>query len=297
MKEDSLDSASVLRSIVLLTLALSSISFPARAQVQEAESRESFDHLRQSVVYLQGSAPRTQKIGGIVHEIGIRKPGEERFSPLTEKTSGTGFLLRDSTALYLVTAEHIARKLLYNPTITRSDENSRPLNLNLTDFAEVQWHYHEVADVAVALLVPPDSLEERLLARAASIEFLPDSLISPVSELPLAVIGFPLGLGVGARFSPLRRETNAASGLVDLPRFDTRKIATFFILQDPSIGGYSGAPVFAIEAHMFGSTILKGVASTGCLGLIHGTYSDDTGGKLAAVVPAGYIRDVISQIQ
>jgi hypothetical protein len=48
-----------------------------------------------------------------------------------------------------------------------------------------------------------------------------------------------------------------------------------------------------IETFRFGSTLMKGFDSFGCSGLIHGTYSDNTGDKLGLVIPSKYIFDLI----
>ena len=67
---------------------------------------------------------------------------------------------------------------------------------------------------------------------------------APQRERWLVVMGFPLALGTKGRFSPITIETKAASGLVRVKLDYMNTEATFFVLDKPSIGGYSGAPVF-----------------------------------------------------
>jgi len=127
--------------------------------------------------------------------------------------------------------------------------------------------------------------------------FLPKSLLSnekqaPSRDIPLTVIGFPLGLGSSGTFSPLTKQTFSASDLFSYPRADNKKETTFFVLEDPSIGGYSGGPVFDISVYKLGAMTTTG-GGTRLLGLIHGTISDETGGKLAAVVPSFFILETI----
>jgi hypothetical protein len=79
--------------------------------------------------------------------------------------------------------------------------------------------------------------------------------------------------------------------------------ATFFVLDKPSIGGYSGAPVFLMPWPYADSAALSMIdkaspeASPKCVGIVSGTISDDTGGKLAAIVPSAYAVKLIREIQ
>ena len=79
--------------------------------------------------------------------------------------------------------------------------------------------------------------------------FLPFNMLlkdlkAPQRERPLVVMGFPLALGAHGHFSPITSESKAASGLVQIRinKFDPEQ--TFFLLDKPSIGGFSGSPVF-----------------------------------------------------
>lgn len=56
------------------------------------------------------------------------------------------------------------------------------------------------------------------------------------------------------------------------------------------MGGYSGGPVFDLGISVYGAmtstkehTVLKGI--------VHGTMSDDSGGKLALITPTFYLAD------
>lgn len=249
-----------------------------------------FDDLMKSVVYLQDKHPKIQVISGKSYELGIRKIGEKRFKLLEYSISGTGFFIKSKGKLFLVTAEHIARELINNPSLVTSDMNGDAKEYSLK--GEINWKFHKNADIAVSI-IRNSILFKLFYDNAIDKNFLNDSLDYPDAEFPIAVIGFPLNLGIHGKFSPLRRDTNAASKLIDLPRADNKKISTFFILQDPSIGGYSGAPVFIIEAYRFGHILMKGFDARLCVGIIHGILSDNTGGKLGMVVPAKFIKDLI----
>ena len=249
-----------------------------------------FDQIVKSVVYLQDERPKLESINGVTYELGFRKPGSGEFQLLTEKITGTGFFVRKGDNLFLATAGHVAKSLALEVTLIASDRSGNSKTYSLDK--KVKWTFNEKADVAVSQLRDPMFISD-FMQGALDIRFLHDTEDSPVPELPLVVVGFPLGLGVQNKFSPLRRETHAASGLIDLPRADTKQTATFFVLQDPSIGGYSGAPVFIVDAKRFGNTIMKGFDATSCIGIIHATWSDNTGGKLGLVTPTKYLFDLI----
>ena len=63
-------------------------------------------------------------------------------------------------------------------------------------------------------------------------------------------------------------------------------------MDDPGVAGFSGAPVFRLPSvHTGGVRVGQGAFQ--CVGLVHGTFSDDTGGKFAAVVPAKFIAETV----
>jgi hypothetical protein len=93
-------------------------------------------------------------------------------------------------------------------------------------------------------------------------------------------------------FSPLTYRSYASSAFITMNRADTNTPCEFFMLENPSMGSYSGCPVFDL-----GYMIVGGMITTKekimCYGIMHGTVSDATGGKLAAVTPCHYLRDLL----
>jgi len=77
-----------------------------------------------------------------------------------------------------------------------------------------------------------------------------------------------------------------------LIRFDTKTPSDFFTLENPSVGGYSGGPVFDLGYIIVGA-MTTNTGPTICHGIMHGTISDTTGGKIAAVTPCSYVKDII----
>ncbi|HSR12816.1 MAG TPA: hypothetical protein VLS90_15340, partial [Thermodesulfobacteriota bacterium] len=75
------------------------------------------------------------------------------------------------------------------------------------------------------------------------------------------------------------------------------KPSTFFILDKPSVGGFSGAPVFVLPGPYFSEDKVVTGKEIGCVGLVHGTLFDSTGGKFAAVVPSAFIAETIREAE
>jgi hypothetical protein len=70
-----------------------------------------------------------------------------------------------------------------------------------------------------------------------------------------------------------------------------------FLLQDPSIGGFSGAPVFDLPGIRLSGSAMVAHQGVACFGITHGTLSDDTGGKLAAVTPSSAVIELIDKAE
>lgn len=257
------------------------------------------DKIYATVVYLQREIPQTTNIDGTNYEIYLKPVGKQIFIPQTLKKLGTGFLVVDGDLLFLVTAQHLASQMNRDSLAALRTSEDRPIKLTLAKLSgitgELTWIQHEKADVAVLLLHPDAEVMPHLKEHFLPKEMISTKLEAPSRERPLTTIGFPLGLGVQDRFSPISRESKPASGLLTIPRFDTKQTAVFYLLDNPSIGGFSGAPIFETPgAHSSQGGLVIG-GRLACVGLIHGTISDDTGGKLGAVVPSAFIIETMDK--
>lgn len=222
---------------------------------------------------------------------------------------GTGFFvaselsgLEATEQPYLVTAAHVAQFLTGNSSITVRAIGDLPVSFLLKDLLsgddKLVWQVHGEADVAVLKLKLNGSTISLMKGRFLKLSSISAEETVPQRERPVVVMGFPLALGTTGRFSPLTSEAKPASGLLRYPRFDTKKEATFFVLDKPSIGGFSGGPVFLTPGPFAsgGAMVFTELpAQTVVVGLVHGTFSDNTGGKLAAIVPSKFIRDTIME--
>lgn len=94
------------------------------------------------------------------------------------------------------------------------------------------------------------------------------------------------------------RLVGRSSGLRKTLRFDMNTPSLFFFLQDPSIGGLSGGPVWDLLQPQIidNRQIVRGGIPV-CCGIVHGTLSDGTGGKLAAITPSFYLVELIRSLE
>lgn len=214
---------------------------------------------------------------------------------------GTGFFVEATGSRYfLVTASHVAEAVGKNGVALFADASDKPVTVSLATLigrSEAGWIPDPDADVAILSLFPTPQAEASFVrGRTLSLALLDASDAAPERETRLTVIGFPYVPTVGGRISALTLQTFPASGLISMKRADRGTLATFFLLQEPSMGGYSGAPVFDVGEQFLGSSVvIEGTRPPTCRGVIHGTISDGTGGKLAAVTPSSYVAALISR--
>ena len=230
-----------------------------------------------------------------------KKNGKRVAESLTK--SGTGFLVADENPvrLFLVTAQHVATDMKTQRTITLRGDNDTPINMPLEDLVgqqNVRWVFHDREDVAVVILHPAAKIVSSLQGHFMRMSMLVPDESAPSRDRPLTTLGFPLGIGTQERFSPISRDSKPASGLLTLLRPDKHTAAVYFLLDNPSIGGFSGAPLFLFpNPYTSGGSMIFPESGGGakCVGLINGTISDDTGGKMAAVTPSIYILETIKK--
>ncbi len=80
-----------------------------------------------------------------------------------------------------------------------------------------------------------------------------------------------------------------------MSKYDKRKSGRYFLLEDPSVSGYSGSPVVYIQGTVT-NFIPLGNEPTICYGLIHGQLLDEGIGKFSLVVPSKYIVETIESV-
>lgn len=205
---------------------------------------------------------------------------------------GTGIFIEKDNRAYLVTAEHIASKTNINSYIVYCDSVSNPIKRNLVTLnINLAWKHHSIADIS-CLEIDIASNFDMLNGRCYPYSQIEYNTNTITRDEEITCVGFPSGLGVKGKFTPFTFRSFFSSNLVTFPRFDTKILCNFLCLENPSVGGYSGGPVFDLGYRIVGAMTTT-TNDTRLYGLIHGTLSDDTGGKIAAVTPIIYLKDII----
>lgn len=216
------------------------------------------------------------------------------FTPSTHKV-GTGCLIEKEGTPYLVTAEHVKNDVLPDSIIVFWDYNSNCYSVLLSCITSGQWLIHPIADLS-AIKFDIAKLDEKFSNRFFPITQV-DNSQKPISrDLTLTVAGFPSGLGTAytgsSKFSPLTFRSFASSSYMTLQRADKSINSDFFCLENPAMGGYSGGPVLDLGYEKT-PLMLQEYGDTILLGFIHGTQSDNTGGKIAYVTPSYYLHSLL----
>ena len=207
---------------------------------------------------------------------------------------GTGiFMSMPDGRAWIVTAAHVAKTTNVTTQIAISDQDCNCIKIPLTELnSSLSWIYHSIADIAVLPISFTKSNLKYLVNRCLPYDHFNLEERSVSRDCELTSVGFPNGLGVSGKFCPLTFRSYASSSLLTLNRADTKTPCDFFCLENPSVGGYSGCPVFDLGYMVVGAmTITKAKAI--CYGIMHGTMSDNTGGKIALVTPTFYLKDII----
>ena len=206
---------------------------------------------------------------------------------------GTGIFIIKNDVPYILTASHIASRCNSSTSVVISDLNGSGRSFSLSLFnSHLSWKHHPVADVSVMPVNPDPSISPYLQERFFPYEQLNTTITPPSRDAYLTAVGFPNGLGAIGKYSPFTFRSHAASSLIMLQRADTKTPSDFFTLENPSIGGYSGGPIFDLGYVVVGA-MTTSTGPTICHGIMHGTILDDTGGKMAAVTPCYYVKDIM----
>jgi hypothetical protein len=268
----------------------------------QAQPKIDIETMSAAVVLLESPSVATQSIDGKSYEVVLRDPDTGRLQDKMETSVGTGVLVVDvSGQMFLVTAAHVAADTNAATRFVFRVQGDRPKSLKLENLLAAPiataWSIHARSDVAAARLNIPPELAHLFNEHFLALSMFDQELSAPRRTHDLITLGFPLGLGAEGHFSPISRESKAASGLLSLPRFDTHTVQDFFLLDGPSVGGFSGAPVLTLPGSCRESCFDVRPPKTSerlrCVGIVHGTVSDKTGGKMAAVTPGAVARELL----
>lgn len=209
------------------------------------------------------------------------------------KASGTGTIIGSQGRFFILTANHVASNISTGGVVI-FHKNSKPLSrtfMSLTD-NKARWVHHKTSDISIVEIFPKDTSLNSWISKwnfpLNQVYFGKDV---PSMDHLLTFLGFPVIDYKLEFFSPLLFQANISSGLITQARYDTKALTTFFFLSEPSIQGCSGSGVFLWVRPKAG--VFVGGDRTVLMGIIHGTQTDNTGGKMAAVTPTFYLKDII----
>lgn len=258
----------------------------------------SIDELNKTVVFLRQQSNKMIPMDGKPAELYYRYPNTKEYIPIIETKSGSGFIINYHGKDYLVTAKHVAKDLLPTGEIIINLPNSTTtiVTFQLLSQADIikgaHWFHHPKADISIHPMGYPGVVDASPLAE----DFLPKKDVNVKLLGTAYIVGFPLGLGVLDKLSPIAKEAKIASKLTSIASPDIPNDVHFYLLDQALSQGYSGAPVFYTEDIMSGVMIgnqpMKGGEILHLLGVLSSALSDQTGGKISIVVPISYIWDI-----
>jgi hypothetical protein len=258
----------------------------------------SIDELSKTVVFLRQQSQETYKQGDKTVPLWYFDPNTNAFKPVLRTFFGTGLIVKYNTRDYVVTARHVAEGL--SPTaeiiINRSTNKSGSITFEWLSKQEnikgTRWFHHPKADISVHPMAYPEQFE--LLAIGEDL-FPKKDTETPLLTLAY-VLGFPMGLGVQDKLSPIAKGTQIASRATSIDRPGISPDLQFILLDQALVQGYSGSPVFYTEDVMsnvqIGTQRMKGGERLHFVGIVSGTISDNTGGKITLVIPISYVWDI-----
>jgi hypothetical protein len=270
----------------------------SRSQRREltAPVREPED-LSRCVVLLDRPFTETVQVDGTDAEVWLKMRGAKSPKPKLARQLGTGFLVASETAGFLVTAGHVARRMDAAARLSCAGRKGRRSTFPLREVlalgqGAVAWKYHGRADLAVVRVpMPPAALRGRFLDAS----LLRREKTVPRAAFDLVVVGFALGLFSETQFAPISKRFHAASDILQFRGEEMRRAADFFLLDQPTMGGYSGAPVFVAPQARLSPAGEVSCVEAQCVGVVSQTIADEAGGHFAAVVPSTLVRSLIAR--
>ena len=212
---------------------------------------------------------------------------------LGDQLLGTGTFIAKDGKFYILTAEHVIGSAIKAEYIILCDSNMKPCKVNLSQLnTNYSWKIHPVADMAVMEI---DSLANPWISsRAFPYDHCEVSMAGLDRDTEVTTVGFPCGLGAKNIFAPLTFRSFPASEVLQLNRIDKKTILTdVFLLEDPSIGGYSGGPVFDL-AYKVDYNMTQTKDKTRLYGIMHGFIGNSvSGGHMSFVTPISYLNQLI----
>jgi len=212
---------------------------------------------------------------------------------LGDRLLGTGTFVTKNGKFYILTAEHVITDAIKAEYIILCDSNMKPCKVDLLNLnTNYSWKVHPVADMAV--LEIDNTVNPWISSRAFPYDHCEISMTGLGRDTEVTTVGFPCGLGVNNVFAPLTFRSFPASEVLQLNRLDKKTIITdVFLLENPSIGGYSGGPVFDL-AYKVDYNMTQTKDKTRLYGIMHGYIGNGvSGGHMSFVTPISCLSQLI----
>jgi hypothetical protein len=207
--------------------------------------------------------------------------------------TGTGFLLSSNNQFFLVTAKHVADCLTFENSeiFFRDSANHTSIGYKIKELIArpLVSIFNDNSDFFLLKLEPLDLKSYSILKNSSmDIGMLAYDRESINRNVDVLVMGYPLfDLN---NFNPITFKSCFSSSLINIKMENFKKPFLCYLLENPSMEGFSGGPVF-VGVQDRATTHLQ---KTLIVGLVTGTTLDKTGGKFAIITPAFHLLDLIN---
>jgi hypothetical protein len=207
--------------------------------------------------------------------------------------TGTGFLLTSENQYFLITAKHVADLLkIETSEIFFKGLNPKAIGFKLKNFLSKQIvsGFNDQSDFFILKLEPFDSISSETLKKSSlDSDMLANNRESIDRKMDVLVMGYPIfDLD---NFSPITFKSYFSSALLNIKIKDLTKPCFCYLLENPSMAGFSGGPVFVGVKDRASAQLVK----TLIIGIVTGTTFDNTGGKFAIITPAFHLLDLVNR--
>ena len=193
------------------------------------------------------------------------------------------FLLSKNGTPYLFTAGHFAKHVNANTLVELPNgQGKAPSSFPLFSLTKGGRIDSAIADLSAFPLTGIKPGDQKLFtSRFLTYESLLGDVSRPIDrDATLTIMGFPSGLGhdVKGALVPLSFRTYASSDYFHLKDPAYKEPLLLYALENASLGGYSGAPVFDLDSK-----------NNGVVGFIKGNL-DSGSGSVSLVTPSAFAK-------
>lgn len=211
----------------------------------------------------------------------------------TGERYGTGFILTSNNGFFLITAKHVADSLHTEiAEIYFRDSSKKAIGYKVKRFiaSKPVVQFNEQSDFFILRLDPFDSTSTKILKKASlDAKSIANNRESLDRKFEVVVFGYPIF--DFDNFTPITFKSHFSSSLMNIYMKDLPKPCYCYLLENPSMSGFSGGPVFIGVK----DRATMQMNATLIIGIVTGTTYDKTGGKFAVITPTFHLLDLIKQ--